>query len=114
MQVSATKMTKHRQSREEWEQDLRDMQRNVVPHEGIHSAQVTSRRLAETEAPIKGPKQLVLFFAVLLSIAAAGLFTQAALAQGSYALGFAAGIALVAAVVFALLAFSTSRTRCKT
>jgi hypothetical protein len=104
-------MTKHGQSREEWEQDLRDMQRNVLPHESIRSDQVISRRLAETPGLLKGPKQLFLFLAAILSFMTALVLAVAASSQASFALALCSWVTLVAAVVFAGWTFVASRKK---
>lgn len=50
----------HKQTREEWEQEFRDLQHNLTPEDGFRNAPIISRRLARSGGfLIKGPKQLV-------------------------------------------------------
>jgi hypothetical protein len=45
-------MSDREESREEWEQEIKDVQRGVTFPEGLRRAQIISKRLSATPAPI--------------------------------------------------------------
>jgi hypothetical protein len=48
----ADAMTKHEESREEWEQEISDVQRGVTFPDGLRRAQIISKKASATPAPI--------------------------------------------------------------
>jgi hypothetical protein len=63
-------MDNREQSRQEWEQELRDVQRNVTPGDDLRSAQIIAKNLSASPAPILDFPHLVrlLLSGVLLVI----------------------------------------------
>jgi hypothetical protein len=52
-------MNDRKQSREGWEQELRDVQRNVTPGDDLRSAQIIAKNLSASPAPIQDFPHLV-------------------------------------------------------
>jgi hypothetical protein len=52
-------MKNQEQSREEWEKELSDVQRNVTPGDDLRSAQIIAKRLSASPAPIADFAHLV-------------------------------------------------------
>ena len=64
-----------KQSREQWEQELRDRQRNVTPEDELRNLSLSTRNLNPRDALFRGPRQLA--FGASGSIAMiAGLFSE--------------------------------------
>jgi hypothetical protein len=47
------------ESREEWEKEFRDVQRNVTPGDDLRSAQIIAKKLSASPAPIQDFPHLV-------------------------------------------------------
>ena len=63
------------QSREEWEKELRDVQRNVTPGDDLRSAQIIARNLSATPAPIQDfAHLLMLLLGCILLVMSFGVF----------------------------------------
>jgi hypothetical protein len=93
-------VTDQEESREEWEQEIRDVQRSITFAEGLRASQIIAKRASVSPAPIKDVSHLVRFvlspiflalgFVVFLSsIPYKIVFGVAFLVLGSY-LGVAA------------------------
>jgi len=54
-------MTEREESREEWEQEISDVQRSVTFPEGLRSAQIISKRASASPAPIPDFNHFVRF-----------------------------------------------------
>ncbi len=103
-------MSKHHQPREEWEQELRDVQRNVLPQERLRGTSILFRRVTEEgEAPIRGPRELVLVLLALLFFGVAIILGSLTFSTREWLLAVPMALALVAAGVLMLLAFGDRR-----
>jgi hypothetical protein len=100
-------MDNREQSRQEWEQELRDVQRNVTPGDDLRSAQIIAKNLSASPAPIPDFPHLVrlLLSGVLLVIGFAAFSSDI---PHKFALGVAA---LAASCCLGLAAFRWPRKR---
>jgi hypothetical protein len=65
------------QSREEWEKELRDVQRNVTPGDDLRSAQIIAKNLSASPAPIQDFAHLLrLLLSCILLVMGFGVFSS--------------------------------------
>lgn len=100
-------MTEHEESREEWQQELSDVQHSVTFPEGLRSAQIISKRASASPAPIPDLNHLVRF---LLSILFLGIGFLIFSSEIAYKMAFGM-VALAIGCCLGITAFRWTRRR---
>jgi hypothetical protein len=92
-----------RPTREQWEQDIRDVQRSVLPHEEIRQLQIFARYSAPGTAVFKTARQVrdLLFGLLLLGLGVVS--TVGSVSMWDYYLALAT-IGIVAAILLCVIA----------